>query len=1147
MIYLNSIKSIRNVKKLFLYFLIITSLLSCSTDDGKFKVQELQSEYLINPVGIDTKSPRFSWKLKANGNNISQKSYQILVASEAEKLDKDIGDLWDTKIVKSDESTQIIYKGQKLNSRQKLFWKVKVWNEDNKASEWSEIATWEMGLLHDTDWEAKWIGNRELKNIKVGKQSPTLYFRKEFNLKDDVDHARAYISGLGYYELYINGEKVGDHVLSPNQTNYDRRVEILKNKKRSSPVQANMLTRVLYETYDIGPYLQKGKNVIAVILGNGWYYRTAREEYLPLTYNLPRFIAQIEVDSTDTKMQQIVSDETWKFNKGPLVENSIYYGEIYDARLEQSGWNKKDFDDSNWKNSTNVRSPDGKLYAQMSPPDRVTGSIKPVSVKNIKKGIYRYDFGTMFSGWVKIKVNGKRGSKLKLTFLEDNGNTYEQSDTYILKGEGMEVWEPQFTWHAFRYVDVISPDINLTLENLTGQIVHTDVNLAGSFRSSNELFNRILSDYKKTQLDNLHGGIPSDCPHRERRGYTGDGQISAQSAIYSLDMKSFYTKWIKDIADSQDHITGSVPHTAPYQSGWVKSSTPWGSAYIIVPWYMYLYYGDTTILKDHYEGMKRFLYFLKSISDEDGLIIEENLGEWVPPVATVIPPSFVSSTYYYYNLTLMNNIANILKKETDAKDFLIIGAEVKDAFNKRYFDANKSSYSIGWQGANVFPLAFDLVPKENITGVFNSLVKNVEVTAKGHFDTGMMGTPYVLEVLTKYGRSDLAYTVMNRKDFPSFGYNIERGATTLWETWTGNESHSHPMFGSVTAWFYQGLGGINPDPENPGFKHIIIKPNPIDELDYVNTTYPSVYGDIHSNWELKNGNFKLKVRIPPNTTASIYIPGNNKESILTNDKDISFVAIEDNWVLYNVPSGEYTFESKDVNDLLKSPMLSIPVIYPPDSTLYSPDEVLIKILQDSKNGQIRYTLDGSEPNKESTLYDKEFTLQQSAIIKAKVFRDDQKPGYTKTNKIVFIDTLKNGLQYKYYVGTWNKLPDFSKLEPVKRGKVYNIDLLEINDLGSQFGILFTGKIEIKTEGEYTFFLGSNDGSKLWIDHKEIVDADGVHAFEKFSGKLFLSKGLHHFKLEYFQAGGGKGLELLYAGPNTEKQFIPADALILNNP
>ena len=383
---------------------------------------------------------------------------------------------------------------------------------------------------------------------------------------------------------------------------------------------------------------------------------------------------------------------------------------------------------------------------------------------------------------------------------------------------------------------------------------------------------------------------------------------------------------------------------------------------------------------------------------------------------------------------------------------------------------------------------------------------------------------------------------MNRRDFPSFGYNIEQGATTLWETWTGKDSHSHPMFGSVCAWFYQGLAGINPDPEKPGFKHVIIKPNIIDDLDFVNSTYPSVYGDIQSSWELNDEVLKLSVAIPPNTSASVYIPGSDVNEINTDNPNARFIANKQGLAHYEISSGAYTFISTDIGDPLKSPMLSIPVIDPPDSTLFSPDSVLVNIRQYSKDADIRFTLDGSEPDENSSLFTQPFMLRKSAVIKAQVSRAGMEPGFTKTNKIVFIDPLHNGLIFYYYIGDWNKLPDFTKLKPAKTGRVYNIDLNEFDDLDDKFAILFTGEIDIKSNGTYLFTLVSNDGSKLFIDDKLIVDADGPHGFTGKSGEIILAKGRHAIRLPYFQAGGGKGLELHYEGPGIEKQLISADAL-----
>ncbi len=1129
---------------LFLFIMLLLVLISCNARDNKIEITNLKCEYLENPLGIDIIAPRLSWKLIGNSNNIKQKAYRILVSDNKKELEKDIGNFWDTDTVFSNQSTQITYKGSELISRQKVFWKVKVWDQNNSTSAWSDISSWEMGLLNESDWEAKWIGKEDDRKAKVGQKNPAPYFRKVFSLKKKVKDVRVYISGLGYYELYINGKKVGDHVLTPNQTNYDRRqVSSYENGKI-----ANMSTRVLYETYDIIDYLQDGKNVVSVILGNGWYHQNEKSEYLPLYFDTPRFIAQLEIDYSDSQKEIVISDESWKTSNGSILDNNLYHGEIYDARLENDSWNKKGFDDSKWESSKVVRIPEGKLHSQMSPPDRIIGTIEPVAITKLRKGIYRYDFGTMLSGWVKLKVKGERGSEIKLKFFEDSDNSYGQTDTYILKGDGLEEWEPRFSWHAFRYVEVFSSQVPLSLENLEGQIVHTDVETDGKFESSNKLFNRINSDFVKTQLDNMHGGVPTDCPHRERRGYTGDGQIAAQAAIYALDVKSFYTKWLNDIADGQNQKTGYVPNTVPYHSG--GGGVAWGSAYIILPWYMYLYYGDVSILGRHYDGMKKYINYLNNRLDENGLIyIDPNdywdLGEWVPPVPTVIPRELVASAYYYYNLTLMNNIANVLKEEKEADEFLDASGKVKRSFNQKYYNQDKHSYSIGYQGANIFPLAFGLVPDKLDTLVFESLVKNVEVKNKGHFDTGMLATPYLLEVLTKYGRADLAYTIMDRRDYPSYGYNIERGASTLWETWTGNESHSHPMFGSVCAWFYQGLGGINPDQSNPGFKHIIIKPQIVKGLEFVNTSYNSVYGKIKSDWEYKDGTLKFDVTIPPNTTASVYVPGKEMKNVSVNSENISVSNVKNNFVHFEVPSGDYTFVSKNIDALINSPMasiLSIPKIMPSDSTLFLSDSVHVNIKLYSDSSDIRYTIDGSEPNEHSKLFVNPFMVNNSTVIKARVFKDGVKPGFISTSRITFTDSSVNGIIYKYYKGDWLKLPNFKKIKPNSKGKIYNFDLKQINNLAEKFAVEYFGNLKIDSEDIYTFYLMSNDGSKLFIDNKLIIDFDGLHGSAIRSGETKLTKEMHKIKIEYFQAGGGKALELFYESNDIEKQIIPATLL-----
>lgn len=1141
-------KQIQNTKYLVGLWLM-TMLVSCapSSNNNKLTVTNPECEYLTNPLGIDNPTPRLSWKLVSQQQGVMQKAWQILAASNIDNLKNNNGDLWNSDTVYSDQSTEIKFAGKRLESRQKVYWKVRVWDNRGNVSDWSEVSSWETALLNQADWKAKWIGDKDGVRPQLGQKNPALYFRKTFEVNELPKQARTYISGVGYYELYINGEKVGDHLLSPNQTNYDRM--IAASVDRSIANDGGDLThfaqRVLYETFDITDYLIKGENTVLVTVGNGWYLRTTREEFLPMSYDNPRMIAQVEILSPENKLQTVVSNNRWKVTtNGPIVNNSIREGEVYDARIENPAWYKSGFDDSNWKNAEIVRAPKGKLHAQMSPPDRITKLIKPVSVKEVKKGVYRYDFGTMFAGWIEIKKKGERGKRLKIVYFEDHGNTYDQRDIYIFKGEETETWEPRFTWHAFRYAEVTS-DTPMTLDDVMGKVVHTDVKQVGSFNSSNELFNTISNDYLKTQWDNMHGGVPSDCPHRERRGYTGDGQIAAQAAIYYLDMRAFYTKWLNDISDSQNRKTGYVPTTAPYHGG--GGGVAWGSAYVIIPWYMYYYYGDKEILRNHYDGMKKYIDYLTNRTDKDGLIYIKpddgwDLGEWVPPVETVIPKEFVASAYYYYDLILLAKIADAIDKKSVASQLRDMAAKTQQAFNKRYLNREKSSYSIGWQGANVFPLAFGLVPDEKIDDVFSTLVNHIENVTNGHFDTGMMATPYVLEVLTKYNRPDLAYTVMNQKDFPSFGYNIERGATTLWETWSGKESHSHPMFGSVCAWFFQGLGGINPDEKVPGFKHVIIKPSVVNDLDFVNTTFESVYGTISSEWQVKEENLELRVTIPANTTATVSVPAKDAESVTIDTGNISQVNFENNRATYEISSGNYTFKSVDISAILKTPMLTAPVIEPSDTTVFIPEKLSVNIRQNTPNANIRYTINGSEPDENSQLFTKPFLLKKSATVKAKLFRKNTKPGFTRSSSIVFIDSEKNGIEYKYYVGSWSMLPNFNSIQAVRTGKIYNFSLDGIENLSDRFALVLSTTMKIRDAGKYTFTLNSNDGSKLYIDGRLIVDSDGLHGFMAQKGDVSLKKGDHKVVLEYFQAGGGRGLELYIESDKMEKQIVPADIL-----
>ncbi len=1107
---------------------------SCSTP--RTQIVDLRCEYAANPLGLTAERPRLSWRLVAGRNGAGQTAYRILVASSETKLRHNVGDLWDTGKVASVRNAQIPYAGKRLSPLQRAYWKVCVWDEKGRPVAWSAPAWWEMGLRPE-DWQARWIGSDEVRSVSANNTDPAFYFRKTFALPAVPQKARICVSGLGYYELYINGKKIGDHVLSPNQTNYDWRDPARLPDRRV----ANMGTRVLYETFDVTPYLKSGRNVVAVCLGNGWYFLTGTEERRSLSYGRPRLLAQLTAVLPSGRKVTLVSDSTWKVSTGPIVHNGVYSGEVYDARLEMPGWATADFDDSAWGNAAEVRAPTGRLIGQISPPDRVVRTLRPVSVETLGTGTYRFDFGQMLSGWVQLRVSGPRGAALHLRFVEDSKADYGQRDTYILKGEGNETWEPRFTWHAFRYLEVVRPPFPLTSDNVRARVVNTDVAEIGTFESSNRLFNRILENYKRTQLANMHGGVPSDCPHRERRGYTGDGQISAPAALYNFDMAAFYTKWMADIADAQNQRTGYVPNTAPYENG--GGGTAWGSAVVLIPWDMYLFYGDVRVLRKNYVAMKKWVAYLSRQRDADGLIQERELGEWVPPEPTAVPASLVSSAYFYRDLVLLSKIARILGHEQDAGRFEALALKTRAAFNRRYLDPERASYSIGRQGANVFALGFDLVPDSLRAAVFATLVKHIEEDTKGHFDTGMMATPLLLEVLTRYGRPDLAYTVMNQRDFPSFGYEIENGATTIWETWAGDASHSHPMFGSVCAWFYYGLAGIQPDEAEPGFRHIVFKPNPVRGLKFVKASYQSLRGRIASEWTVEDGTFKLRVTVPPTAKASVFVPARSAQTVTVQGEPAHLLGVQRNLAQFEIGSGRYVFISRRLDGLLPKPALPAPRIVPRDTLVFLPRSVLVKIETEVPEAEIRFTTDGSEPDAGSPLYQGAFRVSQRTQVRARVFKSGFPPGFVACSRIDVADSARNGLRATYFQGSdWKRLPDFQLLKPVRHWHVYRLSLDDIHPPDEKFGLVFRGEIAIPRTGAYTFYLVSNDGAELRIDNKCVVNNDGLHGALEKSGRVTLSAGRHKIEVRYFQAGGGMLLKAFYSGPGLPRQEIPASAL-----
>jgi len=875
----------------------------------------LTVEYLSNPLGIDVRRPRLDWQLEARQRGAKQLAYQIVVSSSRKKLLSGIGDLWDSEKVLSEDCAHIGYAGRELRSREVCYWKVRIWDQGGNASSWSAQALWEIGLLEKSDWKAKWISCTP---EEVGREhtytGPAPFFRKVFELPQAVASARSYICGLGFYELYLNGRKVGDHVLSPNQTDYDSRS--LQNL--IYPFRDKTRTRALYLTYDVTAYLQEGRNVAGIILGNGWSNQRDRLAEGYMWYESPKVIFQMECGSTAGIIETVVTDETWKVStSGPITHDGIFTGEDYDARLEMNSWLEPDYEATAWTQAEVVRPPVGPLEAQISVPDRIVQTIQPISVTSPRPGTCRFDMGQNLAGWARLKTRGPRGRRVSLRFVEEGGKDYGQTDSYVLKGDGLESYEPRFTWHGFRYVEVNGAPEPLTTTSLEGRVVHTNVEQAGKFECSNALFNRILHNARWSQLSNMHCGVPSDCPHRERLGYTGDGQVDAESAMFNFDMAPFYTKWVRDMRDAQNSQTGFVPHTVPFEGG--GGGPPWGCAYVIVPWLMYLYYGDRRLLEEHYSGMKRWIEYLRKSTDENGLVVREEpgswcLGEWATPTPVKIPNPLVNTCYYAHVSQLMVRIASVLERTEESRHFAALAHSAKAAVNRRFFNEVFSQYHDGRQGANVFPLAFGLVAQKHVKAVLNRLVEIILQDNKGHFDTGMYGTPLTLDVLTSGGRADIAYALMNQMTFPSYGYEISKGATTLWENWDGRGSHNHAMYGSVARWFYKALAGISPDPGQPGFKNVIFRPYPLEDLAYVKAEYDSVRGRIVSRWRRNAGTLLIDLEIPVGSTGKVFLPGIDPSKIKETGKtlrkanDVKFLGVSNGRIICTVGSGHYSFD-----------------------------------------------------------------------------------------------------------------------------------------------------------------------------------------------------------------------------------------------
>lgn len=904
-----------------LTLLLLHQLLSFA--NGSIAPANLQTENIVNPVGIDVTSPIFGWTVSSTERNQKQIGYEIIVSDNLTSIKSKKGNVWTTGKISSNNTINISYGGTPLQSARRYYWRVKVYDSNGKASEWSEVAFFETAMLRAQDWTAKWIsdGSKNPADDKdaYGEDRMPL-FRKTFRTVKKIHYARLYISGLGYYEAYLNGKKISDNVLDPGFTTYRK--------------------EALYVVHDITGNLKGGENVLSTMLGNGWWNplpfklfgKWALKDYQQT--GRPCLKAEIHIGYSDGSIEKIVSGTDWKTAPGPVVLNSVYLGEHYDARLEQEGWSTLNVKQDAWKNAVEVDGPSGRLSAQMLPPIKVTKVVKPVKVWRKNADTFLVDMGRNFAGVARIRVKGKSGTKIVLRYGEGlfkDGSlnvmttaatqikagaivggpgapaTAWQEDSYVLKGVGEEVWAPRFTFHGFQFVEVVGWPGTLTIDHIEGLRMNSDLPEDGTFSSSNDMFNKLHEAVQWTYLSNVFS-VQSDCPGREKMGYGGDMVATASSFIYNFNMAQFYRKTVKDFINEQRPLGGFpsvVPFTGIYDYGYGDLQGPlgWQLAFAFVQKQLYDFYGDKRIIENSYPAFKRQLDHLVSNAPPDLYMWDISDHEALDPK----PEGFSAAAFYYHHIMLGAEFAGIINKKEDSLRFASIAKNIKETILRKYHVPGTGRFDNGTESAQLFALWYGLAPDKAKS--MDVLTKEFE-RHQWHLSTGIFATKMLFDVFRDNEMNDAAYKIADQRDFPGWGYMLDNGATTLWETWAFPEtdpSRNHPMFGSVDEWFFRSLIGINP--LSPGFSRIQIKPQPAGDLKWVKGSYNSIKGKIVSEWKMENNSFGMHVVLPANTEARICIPSATGSPVLENGKPVEVKEYKAGYAIIETGSGDYNFSS----------------------------------------------------------------------------------------------------------------------------------------------------------------------------------------------------------------------------------------------
>jgi alpha-L-rhamnosidase len=877
-------------------------------------VEHVRCEYRQNPIGLDELKPRISWRIHSSSRNVIQGAYHIQVSRETSSFANLV---WDTGRVDSDQSVHVEYQGEALQSQVRYYYRVKIWDQHDTTSEWSEPAYWEMGLLSAEEWLAEWITPDAL---ALDPQSALVYLlRKSFVLTGPVRRARLYATSLGVYEVAINNERVGSELLTPGWTSYQHRLQ--------------------YQTYDITAMLQQGGNAVGLSLANGWYKGNLGWNGRHNIYGDQRAgLLQIQITYEDGREQTIATDHSWKCATGPILMAELYHGEIYDARLEQVGWSTYNYDSTEWHGVEVLQQSKEILVAQENQATRVIEDIKPIALLTTPAGETVLDMGQNMVGWIQFHVEADSGTRIILKHaevLDQEGNFYTanlrsaiQQVEYICK-DGVQSYHPHFTFQGFRYVKVEGYPEPLDLNQFVGQVIHTDMEPTGSFECSHPLINKLHQNIIWGQKGNFLD-IPSDCPQRdERMGWTGDAQAFIRTAAYHYNVAPFFTKWLRDLQADQ-LANGGVPFVVPHVlSEQEYSSAAWGDAAVICPWTIYLCYGDTRILEQQYDSMKAWVSYIRGQGGNEYLWNTGfHFGDWLGLDSMgnsnfgATPKDLIATAFFAYSTSLLKKTAEVLGRKEEAEEYTGLLSAITESFNKEFITPNGRLAS-PTQTAHVLALMFDLVDGVTRKRLIQMLVDLV-VENNYHLSTGFVGTPYLCHVLTANGYHDVAVRLLLQEDYPSWLYPITKGATTIWEHWDSIKpngsfwsaemnSFNHYAYGAIGDWLYQVVAGLNVDESKPGYKHMILKPNVDSGMDYASAVYHSMYGEIRVSWFRKDGELRMNLTIPPNTTAAVELPFNSLDQLreagrpLDQSEGILDSEEASGKVNLHLGSGEYTF------------------------------------------------------------------------------------------------------------------------------------------------------------------------------------------------------------------------------------------------